>query len=362
VSKKNIIVINGKRYDAHSGEIISPAGYKPHQDHEGVADSISPKQAKILEPYHPPLAPSAETPKKHSRANKSRPTAHHPHHPQSSQTLMRHTVKRPASSIKRHTKLTVPLDSSLIRPDVARIVAVDHHRLSRAHHVPKSKLIKRFDDSTRLALPAAADEPIAERAKPHTVSVRRPTAGASHHKPRTTADLLEHALHQATSHQQPAPKTKRRRSRRVTSLSAMALAVLTLITVVGYHNLTAFQLQVASSKAGLPVSLPSAKPSGYRLSHLKYGQGYVAMDFKSNSDDRAYTITEKASNWSTATLRDNFLTSKGHDYQLVLAGGRMVYLYDEQRSATWVSEGIWYQISSSGSLSQRQLVDLAGSM
>ncbi|HXR49659.1 MAG TPA: hypothetical protein VN778_01380, partial [Verrucomicrobiae bacterium] len=128
-----------------------------------------------------------------------------------------------------------------------------------------------------------------------------------------------------------------------------------------YANLTSIQLQVASSKAGFTANLPSYQPIGYSFAHLNYSPGNVAMQFQSNSDSRAYAISEKLSAWDSQTLRSDFVAGIGQDYQTVQTAGHTLYVYGKN-NATWVNSGIWYQIKSDGALSVHQLVELASSM
>jgi hypothetical protein len=174
-------------------------------------------------------------------------------------------------------------------------------------------------------------------------------------------------LELASSHEAPAVKprsrslAKRIASRRITGISSLVVAAFLLVGLVSYANSTAIRLHVASSHAGFAVSLPGYKPAGYRLSHMNYSPGNVAIEFQSNSDNRRYAITEQASAWDSQTLRDDFLAGVGQDYQAVQTAGRTVYVYGQQ-NATWVSGGVWYQIKSGGALSLHQVVQLASSM
>lgn len=141
----------------------------------------------------------------------------------------------------------------------------------------------------------------------------------------------------------------------------MSLAGVALFIAVGFQNVTTVKLQFASAKAGFAVSLPDQRPAGYRLSNLAYSNGHAAIHFESNTDERRYSITEKVSNWNSQTLRENFLATQAKEYEPIEIAGQTIFLYD-QSNATWVSGGVWYQVESNGSLSSRQLLDLATSM
>jgi hypothetical protein len=284
---------------------------------------------------------------------------------------MRHTVKKPASSLKRRVKAHSSTDTLLKKPS-AEVAPkrsakhIDDRKLRHASQVSKSHLIKKFNkhQAASVAVPVAVKKPIA-RHPVHQVHHSAPQAPAAT-KPRDkTEELLQHALRQATSHEQRPPKkvAKRRRGpvRRVTSLAAVGVSLVILGGFVAYSNVSTVRLKVASSKAGFAVSAPSQQPAGYHLSHLNYSPGVVALNYHSNSDDRSFAITEKASAWDSGTLRDTYVASSGQQYQTVESGGRTLYLLG-QNAATWVSGGVWYHVQTNGSLSNRQLVDLATSM
>jgi hypothetical protein len=228
---------------------------------------------------------------------------------------------------------------------------LDNKRLSKAKHVPQSKLISHFgpvtsDSFTPTGLPKMT--PVA------------PAVAQSAVKPSATSELLEKALRNATSHEQKPLKKPRRHSRRV-GIAAASLAGLAALGVLASTQLPNLRLHMASAKAGFHVGLPGDQPAGYSLKQLNYGPGTAATTFRSNTDDRVYTITQKSSEWDSAALRDSFVAPADPHYQTVESGGRTIYIYGNH-NATWVNAGVWYVIQSNGSLSQHQLVDLATSL
>ena len=94
---------------------------------------------------------------------------------------------------------------------------------------------------------------------------------------------------------------------------------------------------------------------------LKYAPGEVTLSFHSNTDDRHFSVIQRASNWDSQTLRDDFVANSGHAYHTLQAGGRTIYAFS-QGNATWVNGGIWYQIIDNADLSTSQLLNLATSM
>jgi len=358
VSKKNTIIeINGKRYDVHTGDLL---------DH---AIEAAPKTvARNIDGIHAAgqHRPAPALKKPTSGASRTVSASARKHAPQPSHTLMRHAVKKPGAT-KQPRQATSQLTHQPLATvhSKASVHRIDDRRLQKASHTPKSQTIHRFNTSAATTRPAAVSLApfVARHASEPLVSSPQPTQSS---RAQTTSDLLQRALEQATSHEQPRLTSKQRRfarSRRLSSISAVSLSVFVLLGVVVYQNMTNIRLQFASAKAGFAVSLPNKQPSGYHLSHLTYQNGLAAFDFASNTDNRAYAIIEKSSLWDSQALREGFVASLSKDYQTITAGGRTVYLYgQDQQNATWVSSGVWYQVETNGSLSARQLVDLASSL
>ncbi|HZL08336.1 MAG TPA: hypothetical protein VFC50_04035 [Candidatus Dormibacteraeota bacterium] len=360
----NTIEINGKLYDASTGALLNSPTPKPNK-----AEAQPPTRHEQPAPRtsKPALSNVSRKPAKRSSS----------HAPSSSRTLMRQAVKKPGSSLKRQHKAQGDTDALalrqlrkvIVKPSISRL---DEQRLRHAEQIPKSRMISRFPSITSDAFsngPSPAKSvAAASAAKANLAPGRdlpaRPAQPAK--KPRTTADILERAVEQATSHLEPPPprqKYRRRHDRlkRNTGIGAsIGLSVLVLGIIVA-QNLSSVRLQMASSKAGFNVSLPNYHPAGYDLGQLNYSQGVAAAQFRSSSDSNQYTITQKSSSWDSSALLDNFVSPSYAQYQTISAKGLTIYIYGT-KNATWVNGGVWYVIQSNGLLSDRQLVDLATSV
>jgi hypothetical protein len=330
----NIIEINGKRYNAKTGEPLS----------HPAASSVTAHPAKK------PLSDVVRPAPKHASKHRTAP----------SRTLMRHAVKKPSAQPKTAFKAQGHTDT-LIKPPMGEVIVnssakrVDPNRLQKAKRVPKSRLIQHFTDVT----PAVTLVPTSLPARP---PLSAPPAAAASPKPRTTADLLEHALKHASSHTEKAPRVhKAGHARRKAGIGAGAALAVVMLFVISSQSLSSLKLQMASAKAGFNAELPDYQPAGYSMEKLTYSEGVVATKFGSNSDERAYTLTQKKADWDSRALRDLFVTPADKNYQTVQAGGRTIFLYGDH-NATWVNGGIWYQLQTNGSLSNKQLVDLASSL
>lgn len=340
----NVIEINGTQYDAVTGVVVKSSQNKPT-----MVDGIV-RRSKDT---------SAVRPAMHN-------VAKHQITPQKSATLMRTAVKKPESlhtSDVQRPKMTTPA-KAVVTP---RTSAVPAHRQQRANSVHKSPQVTKFSNST--AVPVVATVmPLDVRPtiiNDNTLEYSRPT----HLK---KADLLEKAMQAAQGHNQPAYRHKKKLHHRIAKkvgISARAVAISSTVMaglLIGgfyaYQNVPRLAMRVASSRAGVNANLPTYNPAGFSFNGpVQYSQGQVVVDYKSNIDEREYTLTQQKTGWSTDALLSNFLVSNGKPYQTYQDRGRTIYIYDNN-NATWVDGGIWYQIEGQSQLSSDQLVRIASSM
>ncbi|MGC1176576.1 MAG: hypothetical protein WA843_00755, partial [Candidatus Saccharimonadales bacterium] len=215
--KNNIIEINGKRYDAQTGEPIDKHVIKSATPQRAIDGIIRPSghsaQSKPLS-----RAKHVVSITDGNAAKKSASTTRGPQRqpaksssgrtPQPARTLMRRAVKKPTPGLKRHLKPQSSTDRLLTKPKHAvrikkSVHRLDDKRLQSARRVPKSKLISRFAEVGQASVPIIAPEPIAAQFTPVTPRITADRKPVTLKRPKTTADLLEHALQRATSHQQP---------------------------------------------------------------------------------------------------------------------------------------------------------------
>lgn len=367
VSKNNnIIEINGQRYNAVTGALVTGTRGQA-QNMDGVTRApAAPSPAFSVRAVRPPLQSVIKKPV----MDIIRPApAHLAHHsPQSAQTLMRRSVHKPTAA-QAHFKAQTPTDQLLQQPKPAIQTKLSHQvvdpkRQKRARHALKSELVNHFGAvasfSTNSSHMSVLSRPVARIALENRVNTVATGAQPS-------LDMFQKALAEATSHQQPffTPAKNGRGGRlatnRTAKIVASTLSILLLAGFVTYQHIPDLKLRLASSRVGFAASMPSYRPAGFAVGGLNYSVGNVAINYHSNSDARAYTLTEKASNWNSQTLRDVYVTpNAGQAFQTVAASGRTVYLFGS--NATWVNGGIWYEIQNNGNLSSKQLVDLALSL
>ncbi len=363
----HVLELNGKRYDAVSGQLL---GDQPAvaRSVDGFAKASAPAKAHIpnnsrLHASHVASARHQTAEPAHRVFDVSRPATHHaqPHKAQHSKTLMRSAVHHPVQPFKRQVKPIAHAGLALrtVHVDVIPKLSantVDGDRMNRAHKIARSRLISRFAVLHPSLQQPAAPTTVAKPAMPAPLPTRA-------HQP--SDDIFERALATASSHKQPYAPAKRHkkthRLRTATSIAASSLAVLLIVGFVAYQNANFIKLRVASSQAGINATLPSWQPSGFRLGTFAYGPGTVTVHYNNTADNTGFSVIQVASTWNSATLLDKYVYPNNESYDTLTSAGSTIYTYGNN-DATWVSNGIWYRLTSNGSLSNSQIVNIATSM
>lgn len=126
-----------------------------------------------------------------------------------------------------------------------------------------------------------------------------------------------------------------------------------------YPNVDAIQVHIASSRAGINATMPAWQPSGFSAQQFSYSPGKVTIGFAAEGS-RKFSLTQTASKWDSSALLTEYVAPHNHTYDTIQADGRLIYAYGNN-NASWVNNGIWYQLVSDGTLSTSQLVRLATS-
>lgn len=375
---KNVIELNGQKYDALTGKPISGSTSAK----KALSKSAASKQIdgpKHLDGFR--RRPSS--PKPHVSTTSK---AIH-HKTQKSQTLMRTAVKAPKAPAKIHAKTAahpVTPTATIAQP---RLEVAKPGRIIRAQHISQSNLISKFGKSlppVKTAVLSVKPAPVDSAVKPevtpaipplthHETNLAPPVTAArkTTTKPSKKEAMLQSAIEHAASHQQPRQKKakvhhriahKLRVSPRLVTATGMTLMVLSVGGILAYQNMPELSMKIASTRAGLNAKLPSYQPAGFAMAGpIKYDHGEVTINYKSNSDDRAFDVTQKNSSWNSETLLENYVTPNGQPYQTFQAKGRTIYIYDGNK-ATWVDGGIWYNIDGKTNLNSDQLLRIANSL
>lgn len=310
------------------------------------------------------------------RTPSSRAPVAHVKTAQKSTTLMRNVVKKP----QPHTTPTASTKKPehLLQKQSAQ---VPHARQVHAQATPKNPMVKKYStphvESTVVKkvehLPVKQPSPQAQQT--HGKSPDNQKSNAST-RPRThKSDVaVQRALAQAKAHQQEPihiphhSKTKRKLSHklgispRAVSLSMSVLAVALLAGFFAVQNVPNISMRVAAARAGISADMPNYTPSGFGFKGpIHYSSGQVTINFASHTDDRSYVIRQKDSAWNSDALLANYVVAENKQYQTYIDRGRTLYIYDGS-NATWVDDGIWYQIEGDSKMTTDQLVRIAASI
>ncbi len=347
---KNTITINGKVYDAHTGALVTDVVVSAPP--AASLDSTQVKTVAKRAIKHHNIVGSVDL---HSRQ-------HHAH------TLKRELVKKPYLGAKPH-RVAGALDSRSRSIDDARTLPVSERRLARAKATAKHTLVSRFGSSHAPIVKrhAAIDvHPVPKTTAPAS-KIKSTNHRAAQHK--SDKDLLiDAALLKAISHEQHFSHPHRRHrvakktglSPRFVSFAASAAVFLLLAGFFTYQNLPHLAMRLADSRAGISAKLPGYHPSGYALNGaINYSPGQVSYRFQTR-DNRSFSVTQTASNWSSETLEKGFVATTNQPTQRTQAAGRIVYIYGSN-NATWVDGGIWYKVEGDTALSSEQLLKIAAS-
>lgn len=328
MGKEHIIELNGQRYDARTGAIVATTPIPASKTHHSK--------------------PVARTMDGFSRA----PKQSLPHHqPEKSKTLMRAVVAKPKPAQPHHQT------HSPIKTTAATLHSQHRHAAS----VQKSPLVSRFGHDIA-SNPKASPVPDASHIQD--------TGRAVVHQP-ASADPISHALANATGHEQPKLKKARLNTRvarklkvspRVLSSASFGLAFLLITGFFAYQNIPGLTMRLAAARSGVQGRLPGYQPAGFSLNgSIAYKPGQITINYKSNSDDRNFKVSQSSSSWDSQSLLDNYVAVNRRDYQTVQDKGKTVYIYDGS-NATWVDGGIWYRVEGESSLNSDQLLHIAASL
>lgn len=336
MNHKNTIEINGKLYDAKSGALLGGSSaqmIQPQNSIDGVikASPVTSSYAKAPKPTH----------------GRSQPNTRKKRNAQKSHTLMRSTVKKPASKNPQNEI------SSFKRSG------------SASSSISRSPFVQKFNHSHPTATKRTEHIEVAEVPKPHP----KPQDNHSHptHNPKQTKkhhesveEIFQRAIAAAPSKKHRSKK-ERTRASKIGKTATMAATFVLLFGFIAYMNFANLQAQLASTQAGFDASIPSYTVAGYnRRSSIETQPGKISISFTSNTDSRSYQVNQEVSKWSSAALQENFLYARNISYQTTQDAGKTIFLYDEG-NATWVNGGVWYTVNSD-SLSTEQLVKIASSL
>ena len=349
-SKNSTIHINGKLYNASTGQLIE-TGPRP-----GLQDVVR-KQPTTLHQTKPSHSI-------HKQAEKSH-------------TLMRKAVRKPAvgKASASAASMDVMKQKPVEKVTVDSFFRVSKERIKHAEVVKKNALISRFADFSMTvkhtdSVPKtfeAAHTPVYQPPEGQTEKVLQAING-NHLK---SHKLIEEGLKKATSHtEKPLKKSKLHHrivkkvgmKKRASGITAGALSVLFLAGFFAYQNMARINVKYATTKSGVHANLPGYQPSGFAVSNkVEYDSGAVKISYRANADERNYTVTQRSSDWDSQALKEHLASLDGMAPQSYPDNGLMIYLHGDS-SADWVTDGVWYSITGDAKLNTDQLIKIASSI
>jgi hypothetical protein len=340
VSKRsNVIEVNGKRYDALTGRLLTGPASIPRTGI--VMDGVA-------------------KPKSATRNTTSAHTAHKVHQTtERSKTLMRSAVRKPVPAQKPGTLSGVQKSRPQLTPKPT-LQQPNLHRAKRATEIPKSNLISKFGSKIPHAVTPKFDIlPVQTAPK-----VEEPATDKLFQSLHHTVNPFQNALEHATSHTQPKHKKARPHHKiarkigvkpRMVGAGAATLSVLLVVGFFAYQNVPNLAMRVAATKAGVSGNLPEYKPSGFSIQGpIQFTNGQITIVYRSNSDDRSFNVTQRASEWNSDALLKNYVAVDNRPFQ--------TYQDEDKTIFIWVDGGVWYQIEGEKALSSDQLLRMAKSL
>lgn len=375
-NRQDVIEINGKKYDALTGKLITGElnVASPIQMPKNIVKNTNTVMDGVVRKTtsnNPAISRIKKAP------NTARTVQTVKKSPQKSATLMRTAVHKPKVSSTQHNTLKHPHQINKLTSSVPSM------RLFSAENIKKSPSISKFGDLQHRSsvtkkiqsLPVKKPAEIVNNHPKHALVVDEPDqkqTKAPMTRSHAATMMIEKALENAKAHEQkilPAVKKKRKKLAHKLGVSAKAMAisssVLAGVLLGGFfalQNVPNLSMRVAAARAGFNASMPNYHPSGFAFSGpINYSPGQVTISFRSNTDDRAYKVSQKASNWNSDALLSNYVVAENKQYQTYMDRGRTLFIYDGS-NATWVDNGVWYQIEGDSRMTTDQLVRIAASI
>lgn len=333
---KQVITLQGKAYDAVTGAVVH--------------DVVRPK------PVH------KKTPEPTAKPTRARSgTNHlHAHTVQPSRILMRRAVKKPSKSIKRQ----LHVQSALSHPSTTEIAPkhsvayLDVNRLGKAQQVDKHHKVSHFDTAVDIPVTFAA---VHVRQAPQDIPAGIPPTAPPPTQTNRPVDIFEHALENATHFVDIASQKshfKKKARRHALSMAAGTFAFILIAGFAAYQNTPGIQLKLAGIRAGVATTTPNFAASGFAYNGATAEQSRLVIGLKDNHGQ--YQLFEQKTNWSGPEMIEQVsaIDASGQtNYSTLQAGSSTVYRFGSTQ-ATWVKNGIWYQVNGDKGLTEAQLKDL----
>jgi hypothetical protein len=370
MTNNNVLIINGKSYDALTGKLLSSSDQPSNKAHS-IDGLTKPKKSKSDLAQHPSSANMSPEParlevpvvKKTGRSHDIILSSTF-HTTSAAKPLMRNGLKKPSHSTKPIYHVQSRVDSKQLSAPkpISKIQTHDSQtRLQRVADIHRIKQVKHFSKR-----PARGSwDSTVNPSTPSSLSPSKTFVSVSTRN-NGLQDIIEKGLQRASSHKQLPSTTgkqkhKKKHSRLKTfNITVGIIAVFIILVFVIAKNIPTIDVRIASAQSGIHAEIPGYVPTGFKfVEPIKYGQGNVTVTYSSNRG--SFHIIQEQSSWDSISLRDSFVTTADPNFKVVEVAGRLVYLYGPA-NATWVNGGIWYQITDNANLSSANLLQIATSL
>lgn len=341
---KQTISINGKTYDAVSGELINQHTASPNTS-EATASLAQNKQA----------APASAAPNK---------LVSHTRQPKPSQTLMRTAVKKPEAKSYHKIRVQTAVNSSA--SDLSLLSAKQHAarnttRSKRSAATRRVTGISRFASTAITTDVPASVQPIPVRAAPPLPPAFDFTPKSSAPVAQRNDDMFMQAIANANHHVDIKANTREHKRHATFHFASMMTGVAALLLIVGFAvaiNSSGIQLKLAGFQAGLSAANPDFSKTGFSYTGVTTSHTKRTINLKSN--ERSYQLIQQATSWSADQMIHSISSVSANgspNYQTVYIGDQPVYRLDNG-NATWVKNGTWYQLNGDRAVDVNQLTAL----
>ena len=358
---KNIVTLNGRLYDAFTGEPITsdtPAEHVAPAHHAPKPQQPQPKMHRAFTDISGPIVQKHQPKGAHQEVR-----AHAVHKQlQKSQTLRRDGLQKPIPT-QRLAPVPVEIDESVRQP------AQQHRSPAISKFGPAHKRTPAYTHHTQAeekhqTAPIKPEAPIVRQ---HPVAAKAlAKQHAAQPAPRSPKELKDALIKERLAEAHPASEhhTRHRRHHsqpRLATIFTSSLALLLLAGYITYINLPNISMRVAAVRAGVAANYPNYSPDGYHFSGpIAYQPGEVSITFQSNTNSKSFHITQKESSWDSKAVLDNYVVKQTGTYLTYQEQGLTIYSFGNK--AAWVNGGLLYTIDGDAPLSSEQLLNIASSM
>ncbi|MBL8121840.1 hypothetical protein JNM87_03760 [Candidatus Saccharibacteria bacterium] len=339
-----VLQVNGKSYDAVTGRRI-----------DGM---IAPKkQPKATVKAAPKQVTSTQSRPVHITVTR---VANHtkPHNQQRAQTLMRKAVKKPTIGLKKQLHVQSELAHKSSHSIVVKHSA-NHIDPARAHHagqIEKHAQVHRFHSPQPVSVTFAS---VPVRHAPDDPLNNNPPAIQPPASSNNPTDMFEQAIQNATHYVDIAANKahfKKKARRHTVSVAAGTLALIIIGGFMTYVNTPGLQLKIAGIRAGVATNTPNFVASGFAYDGVTVDGNQRVIGLTSGGAD--FALTQEATSWTTEQMIRQIASVNADGspaYHVVKAGNDTAYRFGDGAQATWVKNGIWYQLSGNSKISDDQL-------